>query len=286
MTYTDINIDSAMPLSQISQGIPRIPSSSDIDDDLFQTFFDGKTYSLDTPPYPRREDRIASHDGDAEQSTLRNGDSDSRNPKPRLKMTQANHGLKRNSDTLHGSATISEDYSDKAHVTKKLYCAMHKSVVPRLKHHDHHGHNSLPVAKEPVIREPVIREPVIREPVIKESVEKSTARGTSSSPSLDSDIEALQSALKRHDEAKGRSVIIAGLPNSKKGANKAKPTFFSSTNANSYYRSLSTSPAPKHIGSPSPNLSAAKQATERAKKQRKNLVHELGMSSPYSHKHS
>jgi hypothetical protein len=41
-----------MPLSQISQGIPRVPSSSDLEDDLFQTFFDWKAYSLATQPYP------------------------------------------------------------------------------------------------------------------------------------------------------------------------------------------------------------------------------------------
>lgn len=45
-------MDPAMPLSQISQGIPRVSSSSDLDDDLFQTFFDWKAYSLDTQPHP------------------------------------------------------------------------------------------------------------------------------------------------------------------------------------------------------------------------------------------
>jgi RNA polymerase II elongation factor ELL len=111
----------------------------------------------------------------------------------------------------------------------------------------------------------------------KEPTEKASAPqpgNASSSSNLDSDIEALQNDLKRRDAAKGRSVIVAGLPPSRKSAKSAKPTFFS-TNGN---RSMSTSPALKPVGSPSPNpLSAAEQAVERAKQGRRALIHELAV---------
>lgn len=110
-----------------------------------------------------REDKIAKHDGDTGQRKLRTGDSDSRNLKPRLKMTQANHGLKRKTDSLHSSATISEDYSDKAYVTKKLYCAMG--------HNEHSPSHPNPYSDAPAGNEPCEPRPeptanIITEPYV------------------------------------------------------------------------------------------------------------------------
>lgn len=59
-----------------------------------------------------------------------------------FRENEANGKFKRTFVSLHGSATISEDYSDKAYVKKKLYCAMQKSIAPEAKHQNHNDYAS------------------------------------------------------------------------------------------------------------------------------------------------
>ncbi|KAL7939591.1 hypothetical protein V8C35DRAFT_287079 [Trichoderma chlorosporum] len=99
------------------------------------------------------------------------------------------------------------------------------------------------------------------------------SRRKSSTPGLDSDIEALQNGLAAHDAARERARVVGNLPSSAKS--RAKPL----SNYGSKPGSLPTSPSLNGITSPSlnPTLTASQQAMERAKEQRVTLVHELAV---------
>ncbi|KAK4084522.1 uncharacterized protein Triagg1_1002 [Trichoderma aggressivum f. europaeum] len=101
-------------------------------------------------------------------------------------------------------------------------------------------------------------------------------RRKSSTPGLDSDIEALQNGLAAHDAARERARVVGNLPETKASAkSRAKPI----SNYGSKTGSLPTSPSLNGITSPSlnPTLTASQQAMERAKEQRVTLVHELAV---------
>ncbi|KAL7943211.1 hypothetical protein V8C42DRAFT_330004 [Trichoderma barbatum] len=101
-------------------------------------------------------------------------------------------------------------------------------------------------------------------------------RRKSSTPGLDSDIEALQNGLAAHDAARERARVVGNLLETKASAkSRAKPI----SNYGSKPGSLPTSPSLNGITSPSlnPTLTASQQAMERAKEQRVTLVHELAV---------
>lgn len=50
MTYTDINMDTVRPYPQIGQENPLVPTSPELDDELFNSFFDWQGYCDSTQP--------------------------------------------------------------------------------------------------------------------------------------------------------------------------------------------------------------------------------------------
>ncbi|KAF7562176.1 hypothetical protein G7046_g1963 [Stylonectria norvegica] len=50
VTYTDINMDTSRNLPQIGQENPRVPTPTDLDDELFHSFFDWQSYCDSTQP--------------------------------------------------------------------------------------------------------------------------------------------------------------------------------------------------------------------------------------------
>lgn len=63
-------MDPTRDLSQLGQENPRAPSSSDLDDDWFQTYFDWKAYTQDTQP----QSRVHPHDSSSHRATPQNLD--------------------------------------------------------------------------------------------------------------------------------------------------------------------------------------------------------------------
>ncbi|KJZ77429.1 hypothetical protein HIM_03153 [Hirsutella minnesotensis 3608] len=116
---------------------------------------------------------------------------------------------------------------------------------------------------------------------VKESDNKANAvlsSAKSSTPSLDSDIEALQNGLAAHDAARERARVVEKLPASRKAAEKVKNKLW--PGYSSTPKSMPTSPA-LNGSAPSPSstpvLSASQQVMERKKEQRVVLVHELAV---------
>ncbi|KAG6023544.1 hypothetical protein E4U41_001980 [Claviceps citrina] len=103
-----------------------------------------------------------------------------------------------------------------------------------------------------------------------------SSKGSTPSPGLDSDIEALQNGLAAHDAARDRARVVGKLPVGGKGRNKLLSNYASTTP-----KSIPTSPAVNAVRSPTsttPQITATQQVMERKKEQRFTLVHELAIA--------
>lgn len=96
----------------------------------------------------------------------------------------------------------------------------------------------------------------------------------STSPRLDSDIEALQNGLAAHDAARERARVVEKLPVGGKGRNKLLSNYASTP------KSIPTSPGLIAARSPNttPRITTTEQVMERKKEQRFALVHELAIA--------
>ncbi|QPG95997.1 hypothetical protein C2857_002836 [Epichloe festucae Fl1] len=102
-----------------------------------------------------------------------------------------------------------------------------------------------------------------------------SSKGSSTSPGLDSDIEALQNGLAAHDAARERARVVEKLPVGGKGRSKLLSNYASTP------KSIPTSPG--LIAARSPNttpriITTTEQVMERKKEQRFALVHELAIA--------